>query len=130
MYEKIYFHNYNAKLISMAYYRHVKDCVPFCKNWQKPFKRKRNPNFENFKKGRESEKKFWGGGNQRGGEIFKNSCYQSINHLICIYLDDLEAFLGIWEVQDSKFSPSMVDWCIIEIILRRNKILDAGAEGE
>ena len=33
-----------------------------------PFKRG-NPNFENFKKGEEPEKKFWGGGNQKG-EIF------------------------------------------------------------
>ena len=29
-----------------------------------------NPNFENFKKGGEPEKKFWGGGNQKGGERF------------------------------------------------------------
>ena len=34
--------------------------------------------------------------------------YQTIIHLISTYLDDLEEFLGILEVQDSKFSPTMV----------------------
>ena len=35
-----------------------------------PFQRE-GANFENFKKG-EPEKKFWGGGNQKGRKIFKN----------------------------------------------------------
>ena len=34
------------------------------------FQKGGNPNFENFKKGGEPEKKFWGGRNQKGGEIF------------------------------------------------------------
>ena len=32
-----------------------------------------NPNFENFKKGGEPEKKFRGGGNQKGGERFSKT---------------------------------------------------------
>ena len=38
-----------------------------------PLSKGGNPNFEIFKKGvGEPEKVFWGGGNQKGGKIFKN----------------------------------------------------------